>query len=174
MNLNLENLKSNFVKVLKNYATFSGRAGRREYWYYFLAIVTVSIVLNIIGGLIGISILSSIFLFATLLPSIAVSARRMHDVEKEWFFMLIPFYNLYLACMEGTKGSNEFGADPKAYLSENYNVVYEKPLPLKGKPKRKGCVIFLIIGFILAFAFVCLALSFLWLLLSAVGLGSSG
>jgi uncharacterized membrane protein YhaH (DUF805 family) len=78
-------LKSNFVKVLKNYATFSGRARRKEYWYYYLAIVTVSIVLNIIGGLTGISILSPVFLFATLLPSIAVSARRMHDVEKEWF-----------------------------------------------------------------------------------------
>lgn len=167
-------MKSNFVKVLKNYATFSGRARRREYWYYFLVIVTVSIVLNIIGGLTGISILSPIFLYATLLPSIAVSARRMHDVEKEWFFMLIPFYNLYLACTEGTKGSNEFGADPKAYLSENYNIVYEKPLLLKGKPKRKGCVIFLIIGFILAFVLVCLGLSFLWLLLSVVGLGSSG
>jgi uncharacterized membrane protein YhaH (DUF805 family) len=167
-------LKSNFVKVLKNYATFSGRARRREYWYYYLVIVTVSIGLNIIGGLTGISILSPVFLFATLLPSIAVSARRMHDVEKEWFFMLIPFYNLYLACMEGTKGSNEFGVDPKVYLFENYNVVCEKPLILKGKPKRKGCVIFLIIGFIFAFVFVCLALSFLWLLLSVVGLGSSG
>ncbi|MEO8238026.1 MAG: DUF805 domain-containing protein [Flavobacterium sp.] len=167
-------MKSNFVEVLKNYATFSGRARRREYWCYCLVIVAVSIFLNIIEGLTGISILCSSFLFATIIPSIAVLARRMHDVEKEWFFMLIPFYNLYLACREGTKGSNEFGTDPKVYLFENHNAVCGKPLITKWSRRKKYGIFIIIAISIIIIVFVCLALVALYFILYAAGCGSSG
>ena len=49
-----------------------------------------------------------------LAPSIAVAVRRMHDVGKSGWFLLIPIYNLILACTEGQKGDNEYGTDPKA------------------------------------------------------------
>jgi uncharacterized membrane protein YhaH (DUF805 family) len=169
------NLKSNFVEVLKNYTTFSGRARRREYWCYCLFVVAVLIFLNILEGLIGISILCSGFLFAIIIPSIAVLARRMHDVGKGWFFMFIPVYNLYLACKEGTKGSNEFGADPKVYLFENHNLAFEKPLITKKWSKRKKYGIFVTIAIsIIIIVFVCLALVALYFLLYALGSLSAG
>jgi uncharacterized membrane protein YhaH (DUF805 family) len=101
-----------YLHVLQNYATFKGRARRSEYWYFtlFNALITVGI------GLISIYVspyLSNIYTLATIIPSIAVGIRRMHDVDKSGWFILIPFYNLYLACTEGTKGANSYGEDPK-------------------------------------------------------------
>ncbi len=103
-----------YLKVLQNYATFSGRARRSEYWYFFLFNVIISIALGFIGGMMGISMLSNIYSLAILVPSIAVGVRRMHDVGKSGWFLLIPIYNLILACTDGVKGENEYGADPKA------------------------------------------------------------
>jgi len=51
---------------------------------------------------------------AILIPSIAVGVRRMHDVNKSGWFILIPIYNLILAVTDGTKGDNKYGHDPKA------------------------------------------------------------
>jgi len=112
--MNFEDLKKNYVEVLKNYSNFKGRARRSEYWLFFFVNVVISIILGIVDGLIGIQILSGIYSLIVLVPGIAVAVRRMHDVEKAWFFILIPFYNLYLLCIEGTKGSNEYGEDPKS------------------------------------------------------------
>ena len=103
-----------YLKVLQNYATFSGRARRSEYWYFVLFNVIISIALGFISGMMGISILSNIYSLAILVPSIAVGFRRMHDVGKSGWFLLIPIYNLILACTDGVKGENEYGADPKA------------------------------------------------------------
>ncbi|HNB13153.1 MAG TPA: DUF805 domain-containing protein [Saprospiraceae bacterium] len=102
-----------YLKVLQNYATFSGRARRSEYWYFFLINVIISFILGFVGGVMGTSILSNIYVLAVLIPGIAVGVRRMHDVDKSGWFLLIPIYNLILACTEGTKGENEYGADPK-------------------------------------------------------------
>ena len=74
----------------------------------------ISIALVFIGGMMGISMLSNIYSLAILVPSIAVGVRRMHDVGKSGWFLLIPIYNLILACTDGVKGENEYGADPKA------------------------------------------------------------
>jgi uncharacterized membrane protein YhaH (DUF805 family) len=60
------------------------------------------------------SILANIYELAVLIPSIAVGVRRMHDVGKSGWYLLIPFYNLILACTEGTKDENEYGANPKS------------------------------------------------------------
>ena len=103
-----------YLKVLQNYATFTGRARRSEYWYFVLFNVIISIALGFISGMMGISILSNIYSLAILVPSIAVGVRRMHDVGKSGWFLLIPIYNLILACTDGVKDENEYGADPKA------------------------------------------------------------
>lgn len=55
---------------------------------------------------------------AMLAPSIAVAVRRMHDVGKSGWFVLIPIYNLVLAVTEGDKGTNEYGPDPKESSAE--------------------------------------------------------
>jgi uncharacterized membrane protein YhaH (DUF805 family) len=103
-----------YFKVLQNYATFSGRARRSEYWYFFLFNVIIAFVLGFIGGTTGTPVLSNIYTLAVLIPGIAVGVRRMHDVGKSGWFLLIPIYNLILACTDGVTGDNEYGADPKA------------------------------------------------------------
>ncbi len=102
-----------YVTVLKKYADFNGRSRRSEYWYFFLVNVIISLILNLIGRGTGLGILSLVYSLIVLVPGIAVAVRRMHDVNKSGWFILIPIYNLILACTEGTKGDNQYGADPK-------------------------------------------------------------
>jgi len=102
-----------FIAVFKKYAVFSGRARRAEYWQFFLINLIISFVLGFIDGAIKTQFLGTIWSLITLLPSLAVAVRRMHDVNKSGWFILIPIYNLILACTEGTAGTNEYGEDPK-------------------------------------------------------------
>lgn len=104
-----------FVKVLNNYANFKGRARRSEYWYFVLFSSIISIILTFIDAAIGSTagIIGLVYSLGTIIPSIAVGVRRMHDVGKSGWFLLIPIYNLILACTNGDTGSNEYGSDPK-------------------------------------------------------------
>lgn len=102
-----------FFAVLTKYATFSGRARRSEYWYFALFSTIISIVLMIVDNILGVAIIGSIYSLGVLLPSIAVGVRRMHDVNKSGWFLLIPLYNLYLLCIDGSRGENAYGEDPK-------------------------------------------------------------
>lgn len=107
--------------VLENYANFNGRADRPEYWWFFLFSFLVSIGLNIVGAIIHLPLISSIWSLAVLIPSIAVGVRRMHDVGKSGWFLLIPIYNLILACTEGQPGPNEYGPDPKNPIAQSFD-----------------------------------------------------
>jgi uncharacterized membrane protein YhaH (DUF805 family) len=103
-----------YIKVLQNYATFSGRARRKEYWMFVLFNVIVAFAFGFVCGLIGIPEIANLYTLAVLLPSIAVGVRRMHDVGKSGWYLLIPIYNFILAVTEGEKGENQYGTDPKA------------------------------------------------------------
>jgi len=124
-------LKEAFLKVVRdNYANFEGRARRKEYWMYVLSVFVLYIGLGIVGGIL--SIISdtlamlvygviSLLGLALFIPSLAVTVRRLHDTNKSgWFILvsLIPFvgglYLLYLEILEGDKGPNQYGPDPKA------------------------------------------------------------
>ncbi len=99
----------------QKYADFNGRAPRSEYWWFVLAYAIAYLVAAVIGGILGKigMFLPLLLALAVLVPMIAVSVRRLHDVDKSGWFMLIPIYNLILALTEGTKGPNRFGPDPK-------------------------------------------------------------
>jgi uncharacterized membrane protein YhaH (DUF805 family) len=107
-----------YLKVLKQYADFNGRARRKEYWMFFLFNIIIAVILGFIEGIAdsnptsGVR-LGSIYQLAILIPSIAVGVRRMHDVGKSGWFLLIPIYNFILAVTDGDKDSNEYGGDPK-------------------------------------------------------------
>lgn len=106
-----------YLKVLKQYADFSGRARRKEYWMFVLIniLITYGIIFISIGFEIPeLSILNSIYSFAVLVPSIAVGVRRMHDVGKSGWYLLIPIYSLILACTDSEAGSNKWGPNPKS------------------------------------------------------------
>lgn len=109
-----------FLEALKKYAVFNGRARRKEYWMYMLFYTIIAAGITIFEGAIGayglISLLGSLFFF---LPSLSVTIRRLHDINKSgfWFFISLipligPIWLLILVCQEGTSGPNCFGDDP--------------------------------------------------------------
>lgn len=103
-----------YFKVLGKYATFSGRARRSEYWYFYLFNIIISSVIQFLEvQAASVGVLSVIYALAVFLPGVAVGIRRMHDVGKSGWFLLIPFYNLYLACIDSEPGNNQYGENPK-------------------------------------------------------------
>ena len=105
-----------YLKVLKNYAQFNGRARRAEYWYFTLFQILIFgalLVLFTVTESMAFYGLYMLYALATLLPGLAVTIRRMHDVDKSGWYCLIPIYSLILALTEGTKGPNKYGPDPK-------------------------------------------------------------
>lgn len=98
-----------YIKGLKNYATFSGRARRSEFWYFLLFNLIIAFVFGFVSPQ-----LANLYILAILVPSIAVGVRRMHDVGLNGWIILIPIYNLIIAYTDGVKGDNEYGSDPKA------------------------------------------------------------
>ena len=103
-----------YLKVLQNYATFSGRARRKEYWMFTLFSIIISAALGFVGGLSGTMVIGNIYSLAVLIPTIAVGVRRMHDVGKSGWFLLIPIYSFILLVSNGDTGNNKYGDDPKA------------------------------------------------------------
>jgi uncharacterized membrane protein YhaH (DUF805 family) len=114
-----------YMEVLKKYAVFEGRSRRKEYWYFSLFSFLVSIVLVLLGMATGFRLLYSLYSLGVLVPSLAVSIRRMHDVNKSGWFILIPIYNLVLALRDGTEGPNRYGSDPKRPEFEEFLTALE-------------------------------------------------
>jgi len=94
---------------LSKYATFSGRASRSEYWFFVLFTLLVGLVAGVISGITGSDVLGYAIQIAFWLPGLAVSIRRMHDVDKSGWFILVPIYGFILSVTPGTTGSNRFG-----------------------------------------------------------------
>ena len=103
--------------VFSKYATFSGRAGRAEYWYFYLFVCILMVSTFLFVHLIlndHVFLLSAVAL-SLVIPHLAVSVRRLHDINKSgWLFLLIlipfaPFLLIYWFCCEGTLGANRFG-----------------------------------------------------------------
>jgi uncharacterized membrane protein YhaH (DUF805 family) len=93
---------------LSKYSTFTGRASRSEYWYFFLFTVIIGVAAGIVAGLMGSEVVGYAIQAAFWIPGLAVSIRRMHDVDKSGWFILIPIYSFILAVTPGTVGSNRF------------------------------------------------------------------
>jgi uncharacterized membrane protein YhaH (DUF805 family) len=116
-----------YLKVLKeNYADFNGRARRTEFWMFALINFVVAIVLGSIGYIIGTSILSTIYSLAVIVPGIAVSVRRLHDIGKSgwwWLIVFVPIIGgivlIVFAVMDSQPGDNEYGANPKGVATTN-------------------------------------------------------
>ncbi len=112
-----------FMVALQKYAVFSGRAQRAEYWYFLLFYFLISIGVTILDLRLGVSWMALptiIFTLAMAVPSLAVSARRLHDTDRSGWWVLIAFIPvigtivlLVLAALEGTQGENRFGPNPK-------------------------------------------------------------
>ena len=126
-----------YIKVLKNYFNFDGRARRKEYWFFVLFNIIFAIVAAVIDNVLGIASeelgygpIYGLYALATFIPGIAVSIRRLHDIGKSgWYFLLalIPCVGgiilLVFALTPGDPYDNEFGPDPKADEANMLGIV---------------------------------------------------
>jgi uncharacterized membrane protein YhaH (DUF805 family) len=132
-----------YLKVLKQYADFSGRARRTEYWMFVLFNIIFALVAIAIDNLLGITFSFSgpdgtavpffygyiyvLYNLAILLPSLAVGVRRLHDVGKSGWMMLIALiplvggiWLLVLFCTDSQSGPNKWGENPKEEPLANF------------------------------------------------------
>lgn len=117
-----------YLEALKKYAVFAGRARRREYWFFVLFSILISIVLAVIDHMTGtlsptadLGLLSGIYALAVLVPSIAVSVRRLHDTGRSGWWLLISLVPLVggivlivFLVLDSQAGENKYGPNPKA------------------------------------------------------------
>ncbi len=115
-----------FMKALRQYAVFTGRARRKEYWFFVLFYILIAIGLGFIDSVLGLGsegygLLSGLFGLAMLLPALGVAVRRMHDTGRSGWWILvsfIPFVGwlifIWFATRDGEPGPNAYGPDPKA------------------------------------------------------------
>jgi uncharacterized membrane protein YhaH (DUF805 family) len=116
-----------FMKALKKYAVFQGRAQRKEYWYYILFFVLFAIVVSLVENALGLADpetgsgpLSLVYSLALLVPSIAVAVRRLHDTGRSGWWILIGLIPVVGAIVlivfyvfDSEPGDNEYGPNPK-------------------------------------------------------------
>ena len=109
-----------YIQAIKNYCNFSGRARRTEYWMFALISAIIVFVLGILDGIIGIKLLTSLYSLFILIPELSLTFRRLHDIDKSAWWLLIAFVPvvgaiilLVFSLKEGTIGANNYGADPK-------------------------------------------------------------
>lgn len=121
--MDVEEIKKWYMEALTKYVEFDGRARRKEFWTFTLTNFVISIVLSILDSIVGLGIgfIGTLFSLAILLPSLAVGVRRLHDIGKEgWWILigLIPIIGwivlIYFYVQEGEAGANAYGANPKA------------------------------------------------------------
>ena len=119
-----------YLEALKKYATFEGRARRKEFWFFvlfnFLAMVLLAIVDFLTGTFdeeVGLGLLSGLYVLAVFIPSIAVNVRRLHDTDRSGWWILLAFLPLLGALvllvfevLDSTPGANRYGPNPKGVL----------------------------------------------------------
>lgn len=117
---------------LKRFADFSGRSRRKEFWLFYLLYIIGFFLIMYLDTALGLGgtatgyaedgsvgfamtggVLTYIYIAAMFIPFLAVLVRRAHDQDKSGWFILIPIYNLIMMFIEGTRGPNRFGPDPK-------------------------------------------------------------
>ncbi|HEX2559544.1 DUF805 domain-containing protein [Phenylobacterium sp.] len=116
---------------LRKYADFNGRARRAEYWLFTLLMILISLPLSVISGVagaadetgagaVGGSLILLLVMLGLIIPSIAVTVRRLHDTNRSGWWILISFIPLVgglilfvFSVLDGTPGPNNFGPDPK-------------------------------------------------------------
>ena len=118
-----------YISVLKKYATFSGRARRTEYWMFTLFNILIYIALAILAGVLGsisetlgsiVALVYGLYGLGVLIPSLAVTVRRLQDTGRDWYWILVSLIPLVggiilliFTVQDSQPGENKFGPNPK-------------------------------------------------------------
>lgn len=116
-----------YLHVLRNYANFNGRARRKEYWMFVLFNIIFGIAAMVIDNLLGIAVeaigygpIYGLYSLAVLIPGLAVAVRRLHDVGKSGWMLLVilipiigAIWILVLSVSDSQPGDNQYGSNPK-------------------------------------------------------------
>ncbi|MFT3917352.1 MAG: DUF805 domain-containing protein [Anaeromyxobacteraceae bacterium] len=109
-----------YLGVLKKYVEFNGRARRTEYWMFLLINLAVSVGLMLVDGVLGTLFLGTLYSLGVLLPSLAVTVRRLHDTSRSGWWILIGFVPviglivlIIFMAQDSKPGTNEYGPNPK-------------------------------------------------------------
>jgi len=119
-----------FINVIKKYAVFAGRARRKEYWSFIFVYYIIGLILGLLtllptgGNIFG--IVSVVYSIVLIVPTLAVSVRRLHDINRSGFslfFVFIPLAGIIIILLfmvrEGTPDENQYGPNPKMGYKEN-------------------------------------------------------
>jgi uncharacterized membrane protein YhaH (DUF805 family) len=107
-------IKTGFSK----YVTFEGRAARSEFWFWMLFAFIANLVAGIVDGALDLNLVGLLVSLALFLPGLAVSVRRLHDIDRSgwWVLIALTIIGIILLivwdCTKGTSGPNRFGPDP--------------------------------------------------------------
>ena len=109
-----------YIKALKNYFNFSGRARRKEFWMFFLFYLIFAVVAGALDGVLGTQgIIIAVYMLAMLIPSISAAVRRLHDTNRSGWWYLISFVPvigiilLVFLVQDSRDEDNRFGESPK-------------------------------------------------------------
>lgn len=99
--------------VFRDYSAFSGRVSRRDFWH-FCSISLALAVLSVLPGLVFplLMVVNTVVWLGLLLPTAAMAVRRMHDLDRSGWWLVVPGVNLVFLCLSGKIGPNRFGSDP--------------------------------------------------------------
>ena len=110
-----------YMNVMRNYVNADGRARRKEYWTFFLIYIVIMLVAGVLDSVLGLGVIGGLVALVHLLPSICVGIRRLHDINRSGWWLLVALVPLvgwiialYWAVKEGDTGANPYGADSKA------------------------------------------------------------
>jgi uncharacterized membrane protein YhaH (DUF805 family) len=115
-----------YIGAFRKYADFSGRATRSEYWWFYLVTIAVSILISILESILNIpfGLISVIYFLMSLIPNLSIQVRRLHDVDKSGWYILLNFvfiigwiWLLILNIQDSTPGANKYGPNPKGIES---------------------------------------------------------
>jgi len=135
-----------FSQPLQNqYADFAGRATRQAYWMFVLVSIIISLGISLVEAVvIGTTLVSTLFSLAILVPSVAIAARRLHDIGMSgWWqlIVLIPFVGIIvlivLLAKQGEEGNNKYGPSTIRPLVEPGSDIPPAPLPTVPLPPSR-------------------------------------
>lgn len=134
-----------YVMAFKKFTQFEGRSSRSEYWYFALFNFIVSIAISAIAEVMGtmaLGGLSILYSLAIIIPSVAVSVRRLHDTNRSGWWILISlvpiigfFVFLYFAVQPSDEGDNQYGPNPFSVMEEDGQAPVSEPVVAQAEQK---------------------------------------